>query len=1593
MWAFLESDIALGLFLAQLVFYGLLLYSIERPILYVYLIDCFFLPSRINTKLCEVCGSVGKGLGEHYNSIQAFLDKVKEGVIVQEKEIKEKGNKRHGKILNQEIDKKQRMDKEAEELKRRLQIMADDDDDVYTKATPLASKPVAPTIAEQKLARKNKLKARGTLLMAFLDKHQLKFNSHKDAKTLLEDIEKRFGLDQIHDRLQKLFSQLKIHRADLQDKSLDDLFNSLKIYETEVKHSSSTNTKSHNLYFISSSQTDSTSDSVSVVVNVSTVGSKLHAYPLSNIDVDDLEEMDLRWQMAMLTMRARMKGHFAREYMSPKDPRRSGATEPQQRIVPVETSTSNALVSQCDGTCSYDWNYQAEEKPANFAFMAFSSISSSDNEFNVISYQTCLESVEARLLVYKQNESVFEENIKMLNIEVQLRDTALATLRQKLETTKQERNDLKLKLEKNFMPPKPYLMFHIAPSTETEHLAFNVQAPKVVPSFAQSTKHVKSPRHPGQPLLATIPAVTSVVLSSKTPCRGTRCNKKAYFVCKSVDHLIKDCDFHTRKLAQKTYASRDTRKLYASLSHSKSHTHMVPTAVLPQSKLVLNTTARSVSATLPNLYVTRPRHAYRVVTKSYSPIRRHLPRSPSFKTSNSPPRVTAAKAPVGNPQQALKDKGVIDSGCSRHMTGNMSYLSDFEELNGGYVSFGELKFNLFSVSQMCDKRNSVLFTNTGYLVLSLDFKLPDESQVLLRVPRENNMYNVNLKTIVPSGDLTCRLAKEKLNESNLWHRRLGHINFKTLNKLVKGNLVRGLPTKFFANDNSCVACKKGKQHRASCKFQGKVDKGFLVGYSVCSKAFRVFNSRTHIVQETLHVNFLENKTNVVGTNPIWLFDIDSLLGTMNYHLVSIENQTNSGVGFQDTFDIEKAREEVTQTYVLFPVWSAGSTNPQNNDKDALVDGKEHGVDTQKSKFVVIHSSSSNAQTRKQIDKTKRENKGKSHVESFTGYRDLNMEFLITVVMSSSNTIVSLTYVKSSFTDASTSSHDPDMPNLEDLTYSDDEDAIGAEADINNLESYILVSPISTTRIHKDYLISQCISDLSSTTQTRSMARAVKDQGGLLQMFDKDFHTCMFASFLLQEEPKRVHQALKDPSWIEAMQEELIQFKMQKVWILVDLPYGKRAIGTKWVYRKKKDERGIVIRNKARLVAQGHTQKEGIDYEEVFALVARIKAIRLFLAYASFMGFFMYQMDVKSAFLYGTIKEEVYVCQPLGFKDHNHHDKVYKVVKALYGLHQAPRAWSSEGKLASTPIDTEKLLLKDSDGEDVDVHTYRYLKGKPQLGLWYPKDLPFDLVAYSDSDYAVRKQTVVATSSTKAEYVDAASGCAQVLWIQNQLLDYGYNFMHTNQFGDLSTHTTKYTSSALTQKVFANMKRVGKGFSGVETPLFEGMLVIRENVVEDLPSTSQMPHTPPSSPQPQPQASPQAADFPLDLLQTALDTCTAFTSRIEKLEFAKLSQALEITKLKKQEDKPAEVEEVVEVVTIAKLITKVTAASTPGMSYDDIRPIFKAKFNTNIEFLLKSKEKIKEEENRAVESINETLAHKAAKRRKLNEEVKDDEDLK
>nr|GEX73122.1 retrovirus-related Pol polyprotein from transposon TNT 1-94 [Tanacetum cinerariifolium] len=669
----------------------------------------------------------------------------------------------------------------------------------------------------------------------------------------------------------------------------------------------------------------------------------------------------------------------------------------------------------------------------------------------------------------------------------------------------------------------------------------------------------------------------------------------------------------------------------------------------------------------------------------------------------------------GNPQHALNDKGVINSGCLRHMTGNISYLFDFEEINEGYVAFGGNPKG----GKITGKVNTACYV---------------QNRILVTKPHNKTSYEL---------------------------------------------LLGRTPSIGFMRPFGCPVTILNTLDPLG-KFDGKTDEGFLVGYS-------------------------------------------------------------------------------------------------NIDADATFEVKEP-------EYEVYVSPSSSAKTKKHDDKTKREAKGRVLTKSFTA-------------IGPSNNAVSLNFEfggKSLFVDPSQYPNDPDMLALEGVTYSDNEEDVGAEADFSNLETSITVSPIPTSRVHNDHHVTQIIIDLSSAPQTRSMTRMVKDQ--------------------------------------------------------VDLPKGKRAIGLKWVFRNKKDEKGIVFKNKARLVAQGHTQEEGIDYEEVFTPVARIEAMWLFLAYASFMSFMVYQMDVKSAFFYGTIEEEVYVCQPLGFEDPNYPDKVYKVVKALYGLHPALRAWYetlanyllensflrrklirpclskelckafeklmknkfqmssmgeltfflglqvkqkedgifisqdkyvaeilrkfglTDGKLASTPIDTEKPLPKDPDGEDVDVHTYRLiitavslklmlfgltiddvyllLLELARMGYEKPSTKLTFYKAFFSTQWNFLIHTILQCLSAKrtawnefSSFMASAVICLTtgrkfnfLKYIFDSLVRnvdspskfYMYprflQLMINAQIADLSSHNTKYTSPALTQKVFANMRRVGKGFSGVDTPLFEVMLV-------------------------------------------------------------------------------------------------------------------------------------------------------------------------
>ncbi|GKA29872.1 retrovirus-related pol polyprotein from transposon TNT 1-94 [Tanacetum coccineum] len=509
------------------------------------------------------------------------------------------------------------------------------------------------------------------------------------------------------------------------------------------------------------------------------------------------------------------------------------------------------------------------------------------------------------------------------------------------------------------------------------------------------------------------------------------------------------------------------------------------------------------------------------------------------------------------------------------------------------------------------------------LVKVKSVQLLDENHVLLSVPRKDNMYSADLKNIVPSGGLTCLFAKATLDESNLWHRRLGHINFKTINKLVKENLVRGienlidLKVKVIRCDNGTEF--KNKVMNQFCEMKG-IKREFSVartpqqnGVAERKNRTLIEAARTTLADSKLLTTFWAEAVNTACRKPTLSFMRPfgchvTILNTID-HLGKFDGKADEGffVGYSTNskafrlFDIDALTKSMNYEPVVAGNQSNGIADLpfSSSSKDSLDAGfKPLGEEEKKD---VEHLENEDSE----VPNTEEPRVNQEQDESVNSNNNIN------TVSSTVNTAS----IEDNTVDENTiygCADDPNMPNLEEIVYSEDDEGVGVEAYMNNLDIFMLL--------------------------------------------------------------KRVIQALKDLSWIEAMQEELLQFKLQQVWTLVDLPYGKRAISTKWVYINKKDERDIVIRNKARLVAQGYTQEGGIDYDEVFAPVARIKAIRLFLAYASFKDFVVYQMDVKSAFLYGKIKEEVYVCQPPGFDDLEFPDRVYKVEKALYGLHQAPKAW-------------------------------------------------------------------------------------------------------------------------------------------------------------------------------------------------------------------------------------------------------------------------------------------------------------------------------
>ncbi|GJT96217.1 ribonuclease H-like domain-containing protein [Tanacetum coccineum] len=765
------------------------------------------------------------------------------------------------------------------------EVILNGDSPLPTRIVDGVETAVPPTTAEQKLAKKNELKARGTLLMALSNEHQLKFNTYKSAKTLMEAIEKRFGgnkvskkvqktllkqqyenfngknskgLDQIYDRLQKLISQLEIHgenisqedvnlkllrslpsewkthtliwrnKPDLETLSMDDLYKNMKIYEAEVMGSSSTSQNTQNLAFVSSNSTGSTNEAVKTAHGVPVANSKADASTLPNVDIlsdaviysffasqsnssqldnedlkqidpDDLEEMDLKWQMAMLTMRARRflkksgrnlgvnvtdtigfdktkvecynchrRGHFTMECRAPKN-QDSRNRETTRRTMPV-----NDKYKTCEG-------YHDVPPPYTGNFMP----------------------PKPDLVLADKDEYIFSKSVTSVS--------AGAT------------SEVKTSESKPMSVSEPLIKDWISDSeneNETESKSGQRKPSNAKVEFVKTYEHVKSPRE----------SVKKVENNN-------------------FNHLIKDYDFYEKKMVEKPVwnnARRVNHQNSQRMTHPHPKRNFVPRAVLIKSGLkTLNTarqnsskaavsvnTARPINTAYPRPTVNSARTASNVFNKAHSHVRRPFNKFTTNKNSNFKEKVKSVRENVttvgpkvvlsdnkgneanavkalaywfrrpdqkvlghGNPQLELQEKGVIDSGCSRHMTGNKSYLSDYEEIDGGFAAFSgnskggkitrkgkirtgkldfedvyfvkELKFNLFSISQMCDKKNSVLFTNTECVVLSSNIKLTNENHVLLKVPRKDNMYSADLRNVVPQGGLTCLFAKATLDESNL----------------------------------------------------------------------------------------------------------------------------------------------------------------------------------------------------------------------------------------------------------------------------------------------------------------------------------------------------------------------------------------------------------------------------------------------------------------------------------------------------------------------------------------------------------------------------------------------------------------------------------------------------------------------------------------------------------------------------------------------------------------------------------------------------------------------------------------------------------
>ncbi|GJU48486.1 putative ribonuclease H-like domain-containing protein [Tanacetum coccineum] len=1263
-----------------------------------------------------------------------------------------------------------------------------------------------PVTAEEKTNKKNDVKARSLLLMALPNEHQLTFSQYNDAKTMFAAIETRFGGSR-----RFLPPEWNTHvvvwmnKADIETMSIDDLYNNFKIVKQDVKKFVSASTGAQNLAFMTASSTSSTNNVNTANSEVSTVstnantastenstanlsdatvyaflsnqpkGSQLVHEDLEQIHDDDLEEMDLKWQLALLSMRARRfyqrtgkkitingsdtvgfdkfkveyfnchkMGHFARECRAPRN---------------KEDTSSKAMLA-IDGI-GFDWSDMAEEQvQTNMALMAFS-----DSEvYNDKTYsKTCLKNYETLKkqcddLIVKLNETEFKASTYKRGF----KDYEISVLKTEFENVKQEKEGIDFKIAKfdNASKDLDKLLASQITDKSKKGLGYHVVAPPYPLSLNAPTKldlsysgldEFKEPEFTGY---------------------GPR------------DTGLKSIIDYDKELDNSKENTDDSLEKEQVSDNENSSVESSP-----------NVVKETVFHAAKKVEFVKPKNNEKLVKKSVRYAEMYISQSPR-----------------GNQRNWNGQKS------------NQLGIWTIEQIHEDDLEAMDLKWQLSLLSmrakryfQRTDKKIFINANDTARYDKSKD---PEFKSYGYEDSKQESNIVCDKKSDDSKENSDDSLVKEQVSEDTSSFESSLNVDkeitraFRVDTLSAKLSMDRG--HQWSADSASRDDVKTQDWDLAISPISWNFDGGYVLTFGGGAHGGRFFSKGA---LKTNSLDFEEAEAvSTVAMYRKW-FSSSSLI---TRHLMSsLENNLGNLMGKSDEgffvglfLSTSTKKEEISQDCIVMPIWKDASYFDSPS-KDVGNDEPKSAADDPNPK------------------------------EDNTDGQQVN------TASPEVNTVVSPVNTASP-KDMLGASHSLEATHIEFFSDKDE-----PEDELGNIPNSYAVPTTLNTRIHKDHPLENVIGDVQSFIQTRGMKRSTSEQGFLSVVYEEktheDLHTCLFVCFLSQEEPKRVVKALSDPSWVEAMQEELLQFKLQKFWILVDLPKGKRPIGVKWIFKYKTDERGIVIRNKARLVAQGYTQEEGIDYDNVFAPVARSKAIRLFLAYTSFMGFIVYQMDVKSAFLYGIIEKEVYVCQPPGFEDPDYPDKVYKVVKALYGLHQAPRAWyetlakylldnrfhrrridqtlfikkqkgdillvqvyvddiifgstkkelctefeklmkdkfqmSSMGELTfflglqvkqkedgifisqdkyvaeilrkfnytyvkttSTPVDLEKPLVKDGDADDVDVHLYRsmigslmyltssrpniiYLKGKPTLGLWYSRNSPFELVAYSDSDYA------------------------------------------------------------------------------------------------------------------------------------------------------------------------------------------------------------------------------------------------------------------